>query len=185
MDEPEVSEPTPTPDAAAAWLLRANAWATAAFAGLSLLTWAVAETLDLAYAILCGAVFVIGAGLFMLGFWNGAQRSRTEAVTLTGLLGVSTGNVAASDRRRLWLANTVQVVIAVVFASLRPFSQQAFAGKSAFNFSKRVEDRQTVLGNGHVFIGFCQIQVGSQSAALKDGLQNVTDQIPDAEIAAQ
>ena len=126
MDQRDMTDVPTQPDARADWLLRVNTGATLVFGAVSLLTWAVAETLDLAYAILCGAVLVVGMALFLLGFWNGVQRSRAEAVTLAGLLGVSTGHVGSVQRRRLWVANLVQVVIAIVFASLRPFSQQAF-----------------------------------------------------------
>ncbi len=106
--------------------LRVNRAVTIGFTALTILTHATAATLDRAYAVVASVLFVIGIGLFALGFWNGVQRSRTELVTMSGLLAVNTGNVTASARRRVWSAVTAQIVVAVVAAIVRPFTAQAF-----------------------------------------------------------
>lgn len=107
-------------------LLRLGWEVTVGFGLLTVLTHAVADALDLAYAIVSSALFVMGIGLFGLGFWNGVQRSRTELVTLSGLLAASRSNVPASALRLLWGAVLAQAVIGGVAAGLRPFTQQAF-----------------------------------------------------------
>lgn len=108
-------------------LLRFDWQVTALFAGLTALTHVLADSLDLAYAVFSSILFLAGIVLFALGFWNGVQRSRVELVTLSGLLAANRGNVVRSVRWSVWGAFGAQVVIAVVAASLRPFTQQAFA----------------------------------------------------------
>jgi hypothetical protein len=98
----------------------------AAFAVLSLLTWAVADTLDILFVVVCSVFFAVGIALFLLGFWNGVQRSRVDDVTLTGLLALGTSYVGARPRNLLWAAIAIETVVAILFASLRPFTQQAF-----------------------------------------------------------
>ena len=107
-------------------LLRLAWEVTLVFAVLSALTHVLAESLDLVYAVFSSALFVVGIFLFGLGFWNGVQRSRTELVTLSGLLAASRSNVSSSALRLLWGAVLAQSVIGGVAAGLRPFTQQAF-----------------------------------------------------------
>jgi len=99
---------------------------TALFALISLITYLVDGGLDRAYAIASSIAFVLGTVLLGLGLWNGIQRSRREAVTLTGLLSVDTSHVPVGIRNRLWLSIVAQTAIAILFASLRPFTEQAF-----------------------------------------------------------
>jgi len=99
---------------------------TLLFVAASVLTYLVDGTLDLAYALACSAVFFVGVGLVALGMWNGIQRSRTDEVTLTGLVAIDTSHVSRTARNRLWSAIVVQIVVSITLASLRPFTQQAF-----------------------------------------------------------
>lgn len=99
---------------------------TFVFVAASIVTFALDGTLDLAYAISCSVVFFVGVGLVALGMWNGIQRSRTEQVTLTGLVAIDRTHVSSAARNRLWLAIIVQIIVSITLASLRPFTQQAF-----------------------------------------------------------
>ncbi len=107
-------------------IINASLISTAGFGALSAATYLFAERLDVTFAVVCGLVFVAGTLLLGLGIWNGIQRSRVDDVTLTGLLSVDSSHVPASARNRLWLAVVLQIVISVLFGSLRPFTQQAF-----------------------------------------------------------
>lgn len=99
---------------------------TVVFVVASAAVYLLEDTLDVAYAIACSATFVVAVGLFGLGMWNGIQRSRVDDVTLTGLVAIDRSHVPSSARNALWLAIVVQLVVSIVFASLRPFTQQAF-----------------------------------------------------------
>lgn len=107
-------------------LIRLSIRSTTAFTAFSALTYLTEDSLDLVYAIVCGVVFVIGVLLFALGMWNGIQRSRVDEVTLTGLVAIDGTHVPRSARNLLWLSVAVQIIVSIGFASLRPFSQQAF-----------------------------------------------------------
>lgn len=117
---------TETPAERNTQLIDLSLRSTVVFAALSSAVYVLEDRLDLAYAIICSATFVFGVGLFALGLWNGIQRSRVDEVTLTGLVAVDHTHVPRSVRNRLWLAILVQLVLSIVFASLRPFTQQAF-----------------------------------------------------------
>ena len=99
---------------------------TVLFSAFTVLTYLLAPTLDLVYAIVSALLFFAGTFALGLGFWNGIQRSRIEQVRLTGLLAVDTSHVPASIRNRLWLAVVLQIVVTFGFAAVRPNTQQAF-----------------------------------------------------------
>ncbi len=107
-------------------IIQASFVGTAVFGVASLATYLLADRLDVVFAIISVALFVIGTLLLGLGIWNGIQRSRVDTVTLTGLLSVDSSHVPPSARNRLWLSVTLQIIIAVLFGSLRPFTEQAF-----------------------------------------------------------
>jgi hypothetical protein len=73
-----------------------------------------------------GVLFVVGVVLFLWGYAVGVARSRDEQVTLGGLFFLS-GTAPGVVRFRLRLSFAVQVAIAVVAASVRPYTAVAFA----------------------------------------------------------
>lgn len=73
-----------------------------------------------------GVLFAVGVVLFLWGYAVGVVRSREEQITLGGLFFLS-GTAPKVVRFRLRLAFGVQVVIAVVAASVRPYTAVAFA----------------------------------------------------------
>lgn len=107
-------------------LVRLSLRVSAAFTVISGLTYLLEDSLDVAYAIACSVAFVIGVALFALGMWNGIQRSRVDEVTLTGLVAIDGSHVPKAARNLLWASILVQLVVSITFASLRPFTQQAF-----------------------------------------------------------
>ncbi len=108
-------------------VLRMHAVVSASWALMTLATSLVGGGLDRFYAVGCSLLFAAGIGFFLLGFWNGVQRSRLETVTLPGLLAVSTAHVSRALRRSVWSVTIAQVVVAVIAGSVRPFTEQAFA----------------------------------------------------------
>lgn len=73
-----------------------------------------------------GALFAIGVVLFLWGYAVGVARSRDEQITLGGLFFLSE-TAPKVVRFRLRLAFAVQVAVAVVAASVRPYTAVAFA----------------------------------------------------------
>lgn len=73
-----------------------------------------------------GLLFAVGVVLFLWGYAVGVARSRDEQVTLGGLFFLS-GTAPRVVRFRLRLAFGLQVAIAVVAASVRPYTAVAFA----------------------------------------------------------
>ena len=73
-----------------------------------------------------GALFAVGVVLFLWGYAVGVVRSREEQITLGGLFFLS-GTAPKVVRFRLRLAFAVQVAVAVVAASVRPYTAVAFA----------------------------------------------------------
>lgn len=73
-----------------------------------------------------GGLFAVGVVLFLWGYAVGVSRSRDEQITLGGLFFLS-GTAPKVVRFRLRLAFAVQVAVAVVAASVRPYTAVAFA----------------------------------------------------------
>jgi hypothetical protein len=73
-----------------------------------------------------GALFAVGVVLFLWGYAVGVSRSRDEQITLGGLFFLS-GTAPKVVRFRLRLAFAAQVAVAVVVASVRPYTAVAFA----------------------------------------------------------
>lgn len=107
-------------------LVKLSLRATAIFTVVSAVTYLLEDRLDVAYAIGCSIAFVIGVAVFALGMWNGIQRSRVDKVTLTGLVAIDGSHVPKAPRNLLWASILIQLVVSIAFASLRPFTQQAF-----------------------------------------------------------
>jgi hypothetical protein len=107
-------------------LLSLSLQLTAVYSLLAVVTYLLADRLDVVFAIACSVLFVVGTLLLALGFWNGIQRSRVDAVTLTGLVAVDRSHVPARARNKLWIAILLQIVVGVALGWLRPFTQQAF-----------------------------------------------------------
>lgn len=77
-------------------------------------------------AVVSGVLFAIGIVAFLWGYANGVVRSREEKITLGGLFFLS-HTAPRVVRFRLRGALAVQVVVATVAASVRPYTAVAFA----------------------------------------------------------
>lgn len=77
-------------------------------------------------AVVSGILFAVGVVAFLYGYAAGVVRSRDEQVTLGGLFFLS-GTAPKVVRFRLRLALLAQTAVAVAAASIRPFTEVAFA----------------------------------------------------------
>ena len=76
-------------------------------------------------AVVDGALFVVGVVAFLWAYGIAVGRSRTDAIGIGGLFFLS-GSAPRVVRIRLLAALAVQVVIAIVSASIRPYTAVAF-----------------------------------------------------------
>lgn len=84
------------------------------------------DALGVLHAVVSALLFGVGVVSFLAAFLSGLVRSRTEAVTLSGLFFLSGDSAPVSVRRRFQLALAIEVVAVVVAASVRPYSEVAF-----------------------------------------------------------
>ena len=77
-------------------------------------------------AVVSGVLFTVGIVAFLWGYANGVVRSREEKITLGGLFFLS-HTAPKVVRFRLRGALVVQIVVATVAASVRPYTAVAFA----------------------------------------------------------
>lgn len=107
-------------------IVQVSLWATVVFT----ITQAVAAALPDTFAVVSVpvslALFLVGAVAFVWGFAVAIGRSRYEVVTLGGLFFLGDDTAPADVRRALRVLLAVQVVVAVVAASIRPFTELAF-----------------------------------------------------------
>lgn len=109
-----------------AGLLRWDRWGTAVFVVVASAAAAVPDRFARPAAVVDLVLFTVGLGSFLLAYARAIGRSRTEAVDVIGvfLLG---GDVAPPQvRRQLRGLFGVQVVVALVTASIRPYTSVAF-----------------------------------------------------------
>lgn len=109
-----------------AGLVRADAVGTAAFV-LSATAAAVflRPTVQAPAVVVAGGLFVGGCAAFGWGFLAAVRRSRTETIELSSLFFLKE-SAPAPVRRALLVLLAVQVVTAIVTASVRPFTSLAF-----------------------------------------------------------
>ena len=76
-------------------------------------------------AVVDGVLFVVGVVAFLWAYARAVSRSRTDAIGIGGLFFLA-GSAPKVVRVRLLTALAVQVVLAVVSASIRPYTAVAF-----------------------------------------------------------
>ncbi len=102
------------------------AWAgTGVFAALSIAATVFPDQLGTVSAGVSIAMFVAGCGCFLWAYALGVSRSREEVVSLAGLFFLA-GTAPPDVAFRLRLALAAQVVVAVVTAAVRLYSELAF-----------------------------------------------------------
>ena len=123
MSDPEVPAVAGVPGAG---LLRWDRRGTVLFVVVATAAAAVPDRFARPAAVVDLVLFAVGLVTFLLAYARAIGRSRTEAVDVIGvfLLG---GDVAPPEvRRELRLLFGVQVVVALVTASIRPYTSVAF-----------------------------------------------------------
>lgn len=106
-------------------IVAASLWATAAFTLVSLLAAVVPEVVPVSVG-LDFLLFVGGCGAFMWAYAMAIGRSRRDQINLGGLTFLADGVAPRRVAARLRGSLAVQVVVAVVAATIRPFSSLAF-----------------------------------------------------------
>jgi hypothetical protein len=122
----EVDPPEPTPPAAGAGILRFSRVATVAFAVAAVAAAVAPEPLARPVAVFDCALFVVGMVAFLVAYARAIGRSRTEQVEILGVYFLGGGAAPPPVRRALLSDFAVQVVVAVVTASIRPYTAVAF-----------------------------------------------------------
>lgn len=106
-------------------LLIANLGGTALFAVAAVASLLLPDLLRIPFAVVSSALFVVGCVAFVWAYAVSIGRSRSEQISVAGIYGLS-GSAPAGTRRWFHGVTLVQVVIAVISASLAPFTAQAF-----------------------------------------------------------
>jgi hypothetical protein len=107
-------------------IVRASYVGTAVFTAVAVLAAASnADPLVVAAVIVDVLLFVAGCGAFVLTLVRAADRSRSDELSVAGIWWL-TGSAPPDVRRRMLGAFGVEVVVALVTASVRPFTGLAF-----------------------------------------------------------
>jgi len=120
MPEPE------RPRTDANGLVQASIGAAALLALTGVAAVALPETFAIPHAVLSGVLFIAGVVAYLWAYLLGISRSRTEAVTLSGLFFLSGRAAPPVVSRRLRLATLAQAVIVVAAAMSRPYTEVAY-----------------------------------------------------------
>jgi hypothetical protein len=84
------------------------------------------DSFGLVHAVLSCVLFAIGTGGLLWAYALGVSRSRADLVTIPGLFFLSGDSAPARIRRPFRIALAVEVVVVVVAAAIRPYSEVAF-----------------------------------------------------------
>ena len=133
QDEPDEpgrsngSSPTDSEAPSGGPLLAINAFGTALFVVVTIAAILALEAVGRVMALLSLVLFGLGSLAFLAGFWHAVQRSRIDEISLGGMLlfthqGAPPKGVRSAFLRLL----AVQSVVALVGASLKPFTELAF-----------------------------------------------------------
>jgi hypothetical protein len=107
-------------------IVRASVYGTAVFTVLAALAAATdAGPVIVVSVVVDLALFAAGCLAFVATILRAADRSRREVLSLPGIWWLS-GSVPAAIRRPLLAALGVEIVVALVTASVRPFTGLAF-----------------------------------------------------------
>lgn len=99
---------------------------TAVFTVAAILATAFPDQVARPVAVFDCFLFVAGVVAFLWAYFRAIGRSRTEQVDLLGVYFLGGGSAPRGVRRRLLGAFTVQIVVALVTASIRPYTSVAF-----------------------------------------------------------
>lgn len=100
--------------------------ATGAFAAAATVAATFPDRAARPVAVLDIVLFLIGTGAFLLAYARAIGRSRTEQVEIVGVFLLGAGAAPRRVRRSLLGALALQVVVALVTSSIRPYTSVAF-----------------------------------------------------------
>ena len=106
-------------------LVTANRWFTWGFVVWSVLA-VLVRPLRVPLAALDLVAFGAGCVAYLLAYATAVARSRTDAIGLGALFFLAEGAAPPAVRRSFWLWTSVQVVVGVAAAAVRPFTAVAF-----------------------------------------------------------
>lgn len=106
-------------------LVAVNRWLTLAFAAWSVLA-VLVRPLRIPLAGLDLVVFIAGCIGYLLAYATAVSRSRADAIGLGALFFLIEDAAPRPVRRSFWLWTSVQTVVAVAAAAVRPFTPVAF-----------------------------------------------------------
>ena len=112
-------------DAPGSGIWRSNVWATAAFIAFAIVATVAPGPLRIPFAVFSCVLFAVGTLAFLGAYGRALSRSRTDAITIPGIYGLS-GSSPKGVQWRFHLVTLVQTVAAVTTAAIRPFTAQAF-----------------------------------------------------------
>lgn len=107
-------------------LLDLDTWATVAFVAAAGAAAVFPDPLARPVAVFDGLLFLVGCGAFLAAYGRAIGRSRTDELSVAGVFFLAGGAAPAEVRRHFMRLLAVQVAIAVVTASLRPYTPLAF-----------------------------------------------------------
>ena len=120
-----VAAAAPEPTGPGGRLMAANRWFTVCFVAWTLLAVLVRPT-RVPLAVVDLVVFAAGCLLYVVAYATAVSRSRTDAIGLGGLFFLADQAGPQPVRRSFWLWTSVQTVVAVAAAAVRPFTPLAF-----------------------------------------------------------
>ena len=107
------------------WMVKASLGGTALFTVTALAATAVPEPLVYVSVPVALVLFALGAGAFLLAYWNAVQRSRASLIGIGGLYFLA-GCAPRRVRNLMNLSLAVEVGVAFLTASIRVFTPLAF-----------------------------------------------------------
>ena len=123
---PVSSKADPRPGPTSAGLVRASDVGTVVFAVVAVISAIDLRQLKAVIVVVAGLWFLAGCLGYGWAFATAVERSRTDEISMGGLFFLQ-GSAPRDVQVRLYLALTVQIVVAVATAAARPFTSQAFA----------------------------------------------------------
>jgi len=106
-------------------IIRATVIGTAVFVVVGVLGVTIPSVFTVPFIVVALGEFLIGSVVFLLAFLRAVDRSRTETIGIGGLF-FGAGSIPRPVQRILVGSLAVQVVAAIVFASVRVYTAMAF-----------------------------------------------------------